>query len=151
MDYRNDYRNDSMRERQEGKGEGRSEADLLMSKVVKAGKRTYFIDVKRDRRGECYLQLTESKRLREQAEDGRPMYEKHKIFLYQEDFAKFYRALNEAADFAARQSPESGYFAPWRNTGGANYDESEMLEYDAYSGESDNNASAVDFKLNVDF
>ena len=61
--------------------------DEVFSKRVKAGKRTYFFDVKTTRGKDLYLTITESKRTGEY--DGRPEYEKHKIFLYKEDFEKF--------------------------------------------------------------
>ena len=70
----------------------------IFSKSVKAGKRTYFFDVKETRSGEYYITLTESKK-RFDAETGRFSYEKHKIFLYKEDFGKFNSGLTETIDF----------------------------------------------------
>ena len=68
----------------------------IYSKPVRAGKRTYFFDVKSTKGEDLYLTITESKkRFRE---DGTFFYEKHKIFLYKEDFLKFVSALNEAVD-----------------------------------------------------
>lgn len=67
----------------------------LYSKRVRAGKRTYFFDVKSTRANDYYLTITESKRRIK--EDGF-VYEKHKIFLYKEDFGKFAEALLEALD-----------------------------------------------------
>lgn len=67
------------------------------SKPVKAGKRTYFFDVKVMREGDQYLTITESKRRIDR--DGKFFYEKHKIFLYQEDFEKFLAGLNEALNY----------------------------------------------------
>jgi hypothetical protein len=69
--------------------------DEIYSKRVKAGKRTYFFDVKATRSNDYYLTITESKKRFK--EDGF-VYEKHKIFLYKEDFAKFLEALNETVD-----------------------------------------------------
>ncbi|MDR0688062.1 MAG: PUR family DNA/RNA-binding protein [Prevotellaceae bacterium] len=71
----------------------------LFSKPVKAGKRTYFFDVKATREGDLYLILSESKRLMNR--QGKFSYEKHKIFLFQEDFEKFLAGLNEALDYIA--------------------------------------------------
>ena len=68
--------------------------DEVFSKRVKAGKRTYFFDVKTTRGKDLYLTITESKRTGDF--DGRPEYEKHKIFLYKEDFDKFADGLTEA-------------------------------------------------------
>lgn len=67
----------------------------IFSKRVKAGKRTYFFDVKSTRSEDYYLTITESKR--KPKGDGFT-YEKHKIFLYKEDFSKFVKALNESVD-----------------------------------------------------
>jgi len=64
------------------------------SKVVRAGKRTYFFDVKSTRKGEHYLTITESKR-KFNNEQGKFFYEKFKIFLYKEDFEKFTHAMEE--------------------------------------------------------
>lgn len=128
----------------------RNENDVVFSKVVKAGKRTYFIDVKRDRRNESYIQITESKRMREPGADGRPQYEKHKLFLYREDFDKFQRALNEAAACASEQMANCEYFAPWRSTTDDRYDDDDVVEQAAYEAENDTEGP-VDFKLNVVF
>jgi hypothetical protein len=67
----------------------------IYSKRVRAGKRTYFFDVKSTRGNDYYLTITESKR--RYREDGFS-YEKHKIFLYKEDFQKFVEALNETVE-----------------------------------------------------
>lgn len=68
----------------------------IFSKVVRAGKRTYFFDVKSTRGGDLYLTITESKR--KYNDDGTFIYEKHKLFLYKEDFDKFSDGLTEAID-----------------------------------------------------
>ncbi|KYG73942.1 MULTISPECIES: DUF3276 family protein [Roseivirga] len=65
----------------------------IFSKRVRAGKRTYFFDIKATRSNDYYLTITESKR---KFKDDGFSYEKHKIFLYKEDFHKFVDALNEA-------------------------------------------------------
>lgn len=70
----------------------------IYSKAVRAGKRTYFFDVKSTRGEEYYLTITESKR-RFQNEDGKFSYEKHKLFLYKEDFEKFTEGLKESISF----------------------------------------------------
>ncbi|MBT3175020.1 MAG: DUF3276 family protein [Lentimicrobiaceae bacterium] len=72
--------------------------DDLFSQVVRAGKRTYFFDVKATRANQQYLTITESKR-RFSEEQGKFFYEKHKVFLYGEDFDKFKDGLNAAIDF----------------------------------------------------
>jgi hypothetical protein len=70
----------------------------VFSRVIRAGKRTYFFDVKATRSGENYLTITESKR-RFDNDQGKFFYEKHKIFLYREDFEKFLAGLNEVMHF----------------------------------------------------
>jgi hypothetical protein len=69
--------------------------DEIFSTKVKAGKRTYFFDVKSTRSNDYYLTITESKKRFK--EDGFT-YEKHKIFLYKEDFNKFVEALNNTVN-----------------------------------------------------
>lgn len=70
----------------------------LFSKAVRAGKRTYFFDVKSTRAGENYLTITESKKRFDQ-QTGKFFYEKHKLFLYQEDFEKFEKALGQVYEY----------------------------------------------------
>ncbi len=90
---------------------GKVENDILFSKSVKAGKRIYYIDVKRDRHEELYLSLTESKRVKEGTEELRPVFEKHKIFLYREDLEKFLEAFTDAAQFAIEKQPAQPRYA----------------------------------------
>ena len=75
----------------------RNDKEEIFSKAVRAGKRTYFFDVKATRKNDYYLTLTESKKRFE--DDGRFYFEKHKIFLYKEDFDKFSEGLEEAIAF----------------------------------------------------
>ncbi len=74
------------------------EREEVFSKAVKAGKRTYFFDVKETKQGERYITITESKRKFDN-EDGTFSYEKHKIFLYKEDYEKFKGALEGVIRF----------------------------------------------------
>ena len=69
----------------------------VYTKIVRAGKRTYFFDVKATRKDDYYLTITESKKRLNK--DGSPFYEKHKIFLYKEDFEKFISGLTDAVSF----------------------------------------------------
>ncbi|MBO3697649.1 DUF3276 family protein [Roseivirga sp. E12] len=75
--------------------EEQKDRNEIFSKRVRAGKRTYFFDIKATRSNDYYLTITESKR--KYKEDGFT-YEKHKIFLYKEDFAKFVNALSETVE-----------------------------------------------------
>ncbi len=81
----------------EGQNE-RSDKEEVFTKVVRAGKRTYFFDVKSTRHEDLYLTITESKK--RPGKEGKMFYEKHKIFLYKEDFEKFTEGLREAVAFA---------------------------------------------------
>ena len=65
----------------------------IYSKVVRAGKRTYFFDIKSTKANDLYITLTESKKTFN--DSGRDNYEKHKIFLYKEDFDKFREGLDD--------------------------------------------------------
>ncbi len=82
----------------------RADKNILYSRTVKAGKRVYFIDVKSDRKGEVYIALTESKRMKAEGQDT-PAFEKHKIFLYNEDFEKFCEAFADVIDQAKSMVP----------------------------------------------
>ena len=82
-------------------GAGREE---IHSKAVRAGKRTYFFDVKATRRNDYYLTITESKKRFNR--DGKFFYEKHKLFLYKEDFDKFADSLNEIIAFIREANPQ---------------------------------------------
>jgi hypothetical protein len=76
----------------------------IFSKAVRAGKRTYFFDVKATRRNDYYLTITESKKRFNR--DGKSFYEKHKVFLYKEDFEKFSDGLKEAVEFIITANPQ---------------------------------------------
>ncbi len=75
--------------------EENNEKAEIYSQRIRAGKRTYFFDVKSTRSNDYYLTITESKR---KFKDDAYSYEKHKIFLYKEDFAKFVEALQGTID-----------------------------------------------------
>ena len=73
--------------------------DIVFSQAVKAGKRIYYLDVKKNRKDELFLSITESKRLDSGDASLPAQFEKHKIFLYKEDFDKFVSALNDALNY----------------------------------------------------
>ena len=81
-----------------------TEREEIHSKAVRAGKRTYFFDVKATRRNDYYLTITESKKRFNR--DGKFFYEKHKLFLYKEDFDKFADSLNEIIAFIREANPQ---------------------------------------------
>lgn len=78
-----------------------TEKDLVFSESVKAGKRIYYFDVKQSRNGDKYIAITESKKINEGTmENPRFVFEKHKLFLYKEDYEKFVDALTKTLDVA---------------------------------------------------
>ena len=80
--------------------------DIVFSKSVKAGKRIYYVDVKKNRKGELFIALTESKKvISGDTESPSINFEKHKIFLYQEDFEHFMSGLEEAVNFVRAEQP----------------------------------------------
>ncbi len=78
----------------------------IFTKVVRAGKRTYFFDVKATRKDDYYLTITESKK--RLGKEGKVFYEKHKIFLYKEDFEKFAEGLKNSVTFIENGKDEPG-------------------------------------------
>ncbi|MBR1872207.1 MAG: DUF3276 family protein [Bacteroidales bacterium] len=101
--YRDDYEGGYARD---------NNGEDVYSKPVRAGKRTYFFDVKSTKTGDdFFLTITESKRRVEH--DGRFSYDKHKIFLYKEDFEKFVEGLQEALAYiktnCLKDVPEDGF------------------------------------------
>lgn len=69
----------------------------IFTKVLKAGRRTYFFDVRETKAGDYYLTITESKK--NFSENGEASFEKHKIYLYKEDFKSFSELFNESTNF----------------------------------------------------
>lgn len=80
------------------------EREEIFSKVLRAGRRTYFFDVRSTKAGDYYLTLTESKKFTN--EDGSFHYKKHKIYLYKEDFTEFSNILNEMIDYVISEKGE---------------------------------------------
>lgn len=78
--------------------------EIMLSKVIKAGRRTYFLDVRSTRGGDYFLTVTESRKLTDR--DGNTTYDRHKIFLYKEDFEKFTEGLQEVLAFIRQVKPE---------------------------------------------
>ena len=72
--------------------------EILYSKTIHAGKRIYYLDVKRNLRDDLFLAITESKKVLSKT-GGQTSFEKHKIFLYQEDFDKFLEGMNQAIGY----------------------------------------------------
>jgi len=83
--------------------EDKRDQEIVYSKAIKAGKRIYYLDVKKNRKEELFLAITESKK-KITGEDAQVSFEKHKIFLYKEDFTKFKDGLEEVIDFIERNN-----------------------------------------------
>lgn len=81
----------------------KKENDIIYSKAIKAGKRIYYLDVKKSRNEDLYLSITESKKRMTGTEDPQVSYEKHKIFLYKEDFEQFSEGLEDVIGFIKRE------------------------------------------------
>jgi hypothetical protein len=98
----------------DNKGENKKEEtaprNIIHTKTIRAGKRTYFFDVKSTRNNEYYLTITESKR--KFSDDGKFYYEKHKVFLYPEDFEKFTDALSEIIGYINANQPDTSLDSP---------------------------------------
>jgi hypothetical protein len=101
----------------------------IYSVSVRAGKRTYFFDVKSTRRDEFYLTITESKKRFEQ--DGNFHFEKHKIFLYKEDFEKFIDGLQEVITFIDQNQQDE--FVEQQEVGELEDSEENVLEEVSFS------------------
>ena len=83
---------------------GTIEKEEIFSKVLRAGRRTYFFDVRSTKATDYYLTITESKKFTN--DDGSFHYKKHKIYLYKEDFAGFQEILQEMTDFILDEKGE---------------------------------------------
>ncbi len=81
------------------------EKDIVFSKAIKAGKRIYYIDVKQSRNEDYYVAITESKKCISAMDNAQVVsFEKHKIFLYKEDFVKFITGLEEVIGFVTEKN-----------------------------------------------
>jgi hypothetical protein len=86
----------------ENQKDERRETEIVYSRSVKAGKRIYYLDVRKARNEDLYLCITESKRKQAEGEET-PSFEKHKVFLYKEDFAHFTEGLQDVIAYVQDQ------------------------------------------------
>ncbi len=98
----------------------------IFSKAVRAGKRTYFFDVKATRGNDYYLTITESKRRIDEA--GKFHYDKHKLFLYKEDFGKFSDGLAEVIEYIRAEKGDDFGIEPHTETVEAKKDATSAVE-----------------------
>ena len=83
----------------------RREQEIVYSRAIKAGKRIYYLDVRKARNNDLYLSITESKRRQTEGEEA-PSFEKHKLFLYKEDFAHFLEGLQDVIGYVRNELGE---------------------------------------------
>lgn len=94
-------------EEQTKKNQLENDKEIIYSKAIKAGKRIYYLDVKKNRKDEMFLAITESKKIiSEEGNEPQVSFEKHKIFLYKEDFEKFMNGLQQTIQYIKANSPE---------------------------------------------
>lgn len=92
-----------------------NDKEIVFSKAIKAGKRIYYLDVKKNRKEEMFIAITESKKVVSlDKDDPQVNFEKHKIFLYKEDFEKFMNGLQQAIDFIGHEqgTTSEAYYQP---------------------------------------
>ncbi len=86
------------------KQESEGDKEIVFSKAIKAGKRIYYLDVKKSKKGEMFLAITESKKVVSgEGNAAQVNFEKHKIFLYKEDFEKFMNGLQESIQYIEKE------------------------------------------------
>lgn len=122
-----------------------SDKEIVFSKAIKAGKRIYYLDVKKNRKDEMFLAITESKKIIVgDGDDSQVSFEKHKIFLYKEDFEKFMTGLNQAIDFIGRHQAgeENDREQPEEQTNNAQ---------DKPTEENKGNELSGDIKIDIEF
>ena len=114
--------------------------EIVFSKTVKAGKRIYYLDVKKNRKEEMFLAITESKKVVSgEGNDSSVSFEKHKIFLYKEDFEKFMNGLHQAIQYIEHEGPILGERHP-----NAHEMQEEPLSENSH-------LSADEIKIDIDF
>ena len=115
--------------------------EIVFSKAIKAGKRIYYLDVKKNRKDEMFLAITESKKIVSgEGDDSQVSFEKHKIFLYKEDFEKFTNGLQQAIQFI---TDEEGPIEPHLSE--------DMPEEKRTENESEEALSSSEIKIDIDF
>lgn len=108
--------------------------EILYSKAIKAGKRIYYLDVKKNLKDDLFLAITESKKV--QSKDGAQVtFEKHKIFLYKEDFEKFMDGMNDVIGYIQRKKAT----------------ESDVISEEENRGEDEAGNEPGDIKFNIEF
>jgi len=115
------------------------EQEEIYSKVLRAGRRTYFFDVRATKAGDYYLTITESKKFTN--EDGSFHYKKHKIYLYKEDFNSFNEIMNEMVAFIIAEKGDEVISERHQK----DYKRENFDDIDDQSDDTSNNFTDVDF------
>lgn len=125
--------------------------EIVFSKSVKAGKRIYYLDVKKNRKDEMFLTITESKKVvLSEGENPQVNFEKHKIFLYQEDFDKFIDGLKQTVDYINDNQEPHHYDTPVVDEHMEKVVEKAVAE-DILSEAVEDTKIGGDIKLDIDF
>lgn len=121
--------------------------EIVYSQSIKAGKRIYYLDVKKNRKDEMFLTITESKKIvNGEGDDSQVSFEKHKIFLYKEDFDKFMKGLQQAVNFIEKQQ---GAYARATDCEEGRTEKDEKPEPHAAQWESGGTGNEI--KIDIDF
>ena len=119
--------------------------EIVFSKAIKAGKRIYYLDVKKNRKDEMFLAITESKKIVSgEGDDSQISFEKHKIFLYREDFSNFIDGLSKTIRFIQEATVKQEE----KNTETEEATDSNQSQENIVSVEKDSN---VEDEFNFDF
>lgn len=122
-----------------------NDKEIVFSQSIKAGKRIYYLDVKKNRKDEMFLAITESKKVvMGEGDDSQVSFEKHKIFLYKEDFEKFMNGLQQAIGFIHEQQ---GCYTR-HNEGGETAEEKPAQEAEPEEKET---SLGGEIKIDIDF
>jgi len=128
-------------------GKDLSEKEEIFSKVLRAGRRTYFFDVRATKADDYYLTMTESKK--HEDNNGNSYYKKHKIYLYKEDFENFNSILGEVTDFILK-SKGTEVISETHNPNFKKFSDEEIQEVEKKEVEEPVSETAKNF-TNVDF
>ena len=120
------------------------EKDEIFSKVLRAGRRTYFFDVRATKADDYYLTITESKKFTNA--DGSFHYKKHKIYLYKEDFEGFSEILNEMTDYIVNEKGEEVISDRHQKDFKKEYQEAEEVEVESENTPSPEKFTDINFE-----
>lgn len=122
-----------------------NDKEIVFSQSIKAGKRIYYLDVKKNRKDEMFLAITESKKVvMGEGDDSQVSFEKHKIFLYKEDFEKFMNGLQQAIGFIQEQ--QGAYIRHNDNEDSSNNEQPEVT-----APEKQTSSLEGEIKIDIDF